>query len=174
VADRGAALKAAPFSRGALTSRPCRAIVTTNNALVEEAAAMARRREERKLGELELRIMNVLWQRGPSTVREVLEALSVRPRPAYTTVLTMMRLMYEKGYLDRREQGRAHVYQAKLRERPTKGTLLKGLIDSAFGGSAEALMVRLIEDEKLSPEEIERVKKLIAEHERRGNKDVHR
>ena len=58
---------------------------------------MARRREERKLGELELRIMNVRWERGSSTVRQVLEALPRRPRPAYTTVLTMMRLMHEKG-----------------------------------------------------------------------------
>jgi predicted transcriptional regulator len=135
---------------------------------------MAKRRDGRKLGEMELQIMNVLWDRGPSTVRDVLEALPVQPRPAYTTVLTMMRLMYEKGYLDRREQGRAHVYQAKLREKPTKRTLLESLIDSAFGGSAEALMVRLIEDEKLSPAEIERVKKLIAEHERRGKRDGHR
>jgi len=133
-----------------------------------------RRRVERKLGDLELQILNVLWERGPSTVRDVLEALRVEPRPAYTTVLTMMRLMHEKGYLDRREQGRAHVYQAKLREKPTKRTLLEALIDTAFQGSAEALMVRLIEDERLSPEEIERVKKLIAEQERRGKKDGHR
>jgi len=133
-----------------------------------------RRRTERKLGDLELQILNVLWEAGPSTVRQVLEALSVQPKPAYTTVLTMMRLMHEKGYLDRREQGRAHVYQAKLREKPTKRTLLETLIDTAFQGSAEALMVRLIEDEKLSPDEIERVKKLIAEQERRGKRDAHR
>jgi BlaI family penicillinase repressor len=133
-----------------------------------------RKATERRLGDLELQILNVLWERGPSTVRQVLEALPVTPRPVYQTVLTMMRLMHEKGYLDRREQGRAHVYQAKLRETPTKRTLLEGLIDTAFGGSAEALMVRLIEDEKLSPEEIERVKKLIAEHERRGNEDDRR
>ena len=133
-----------------------------------------RKATERRLGDLELQILNVLWERGPSTVRQVLEALPVTPRPVYQTVLTMMRLMHEKGYLDRREQGRAHVYQAKLRETPTKRTLLEALIDTAFGGSAEALMVRLIEDEKLSPEEIERVKKLIAEHERRGNEDDRR
>ena len=133
-----------------------------------------RKRLERKLGDLELRILNVLWEKGPSTVREVLEALAGAPKPAYTTVLTMMRLMHEKGYLDRRERGRAHVYHAKLREKPTKRTLLEALIDTAFQGSAEALMVRLIEDEKLSPEEIERVKKLIAEQERRGKRDVHR
>jgi predicted transcriptional regulator len=126
------------------------------------------RKVERKLGELELRILNVLWAQGPATVRQVLEALRVQPRPAYTTVLTMMRLMHEKGYLDRREQGRAHVYQARLREAPTKRNLLRQLVDSAFRGSAEAVVVRLLEDEKLSPEELNRVRKLIAEKEAGG------
>lgn len=126
------------------------------------------RRLERRLGELELRILNVLWERGPSTVREVLEALELDPRPAYTTVLTVMRLMHEKGYLDRRERGRAHVYQARLREQPVKRGLLRNLIENAFRGSAEALVVRLLEDEKLSRKELERVRKLIAERARGG------
>jgi predicted transcriptional regulator len=129
---------------------------------------MARRREARKLGELELRIMNVLWQRGPSTVREVLEALSVRPRPAYTTVLTMMRLMYEKGYLDRREQGKAHIYQARLRERAVKSQLVRTMVNTVFRGSAEAAVVRLLEEEKLTPEELDRIRKVIDEFEQGG------
>jgi len=125
-----------------------------------------RRRTERKLGDLELQILNVLWDRGPSTVRDVLETLAVEPRPAYTTVLTMMRLMHEKGYLDRREQGRAHVYQARLRERRVKRGLLRDLIDGAFRGSPEALLVRLLEDQSLSPEELDRIRRLIADKER--------
>jgi predicted transcriptional regulator len=129
---------------------------------------MARRREERRLGELELRIMNVLWERGPSTVREVLEALPVRPRPAYTTVLTMMRLMHEKGYLDRREQGRAHVYQARLREQTVKRGLVRTFVNTAFRGSAEAVVVRLLEDEALTREELERIRRLIDECEQGG------
>jgi len=133
-----------------------------------------RRREERKLGDLELQILNVLWERGPATVREVLEALRVEPRPVYTTVLTMMRLMHEKGILDRRERGRAHVYQARLRELRVKRGLLRDLIDSAFRGSAEAVLVRLLEDEKLSPEELARVKKLMAEQERGGSHECAR
>jgi len=124
-----------------------------------------RKRTQPRLGDLELQILNVLWERGPCTVREVLEALPVEPRPAYTTVLTMMRLMYEKGYLDRRDQGRAHVYQPLLRERRVKRGLLRNLIATGFRGSAEALLVRLLEDEKLSPEELERVKRLIADKE---------
>lgn len=112
--------------------------------------------------------MNVLWERGPSTVREVLESLPTQPRPAYTTVLTMMRLMHEKGYLDRRERGRAHVYQARLREQRVKRGLLRDLVEGAFRGSAEAVVVRLLEDERLSPEDLDRIKKLIAERERGG------
>ncbi len=118
----------------------------------------------KRLGKLELQVLNVLWARGPSAVREVLEALP-SPKPLYTTVLTMMRLMHEKGYLDRREQGRAHVYTARLQEEPTKRNLVRDLVEGAFGGSAEALLVRLLKDENLSAEELARVRRLIAEKE---------
>jgi predicted transcriptional regulator len=101
-------------------------------------------------------------------VREVLESLPTLPRPAYTTVLTMMRLMHEKDYLDRREQGRAHVYQACLREQRTKRHLLRGLVDGAFQGSAAAVMVRLLEDENLSSAELARLRKLIDEKAKGG------
>jgi predicted transcriptional regulator len=127
-----------------------------------------RRGSSRKFGDLELQILNVLWERGPSTVRGVLEALSARPRPAYTTVLTMMRLMHEKGYLDRWRQGRAHVYQAKLREGPTKRSLLRQLVGTAFRGSSEAAVVGLLQDEALSERELARIKRLIDEKERGG------
>ncbi len=127
---------------------------------------MARRQADRRLGEMELQIMNVLWERGPSTVRNVLEALAIQPRPAYTTVLTMMRLMHEKRYLDRREQGRAHVYTARLREASTKRGLLRQLVDGAFRGSAEAVVVGLLEDEKLTASDLARIRKLIQNAER--------
>ena len=121
-------------------------------------------RSTKRLGELELQILNVLWERGPSAVRDVLDALPA-PKPIYTTVLTMMRLMQEKGYLDRKERGRAHVYTARLREQPVKRGLLRDLIEGAFGGSAEALLVRLLEDEKLSVEELRKIRQLVAEKE---------
>ncbi len=114
-------------------------------------------------GELELEILNVLWEQGPLTVREVLEHLRPGRKPVYTTVLTVMRLMHEKGYLTRKEQGRAHVYQAKLREDSIKRGLLRGLIDAAFRGSKEALLVRLFQDEGVSDEELQRVRALLGE-----------
>ena len=124
------------------------------------------KRSGRKLGNLELRILNVLWESGQSTVRDVLETLQVKPRPAYTTVLTIMRLMHEKGYLTRKERGRAHVYQARLREQSVKQGILRDLRDSVFRGSAQALMVRLLEDEQLSAEDLAQVKELIEARER--------
>jgi BlaI family penicillinase repressor len=126
-----------------------------------------RGREPRELGRLELRLLNLLWESGPATVREVLEALPNRDRPAYTTILTTMRVMHEKGYLDREERGKAHVYRARLHEHRVKRGLLQGLIDGAFRGSAEALLVRLLEDELLSPEELARASRVIEEQERR-------
>jgi BlaI family penicillinase repressor len=125
-----------------------------------------RMRGPRKLGDLELQILNVLWAQGPSTVREVLEALPNRPRPRYTTVLTMMRVMHEKGYLTRETRARAHTYRARLQERRVKRGLLQRLIDSAFRGSVEAVLVGLLEDQRLTPEQLARVRELIAERER--------
>ncbi len=129
-----------------------------------------RKRRQLKLGDLELKILNVLWERGPSTVRDVLDALPGKPQPAYTTILTMLRLMHEKGYLDRDERGKAHLYSARLRETNVKRGLLRGLLDSAFGGSAEALLVRLLEDERVSPAELARVRRLIDEREREAKR----
>jgi len=125
-----------------------------------------RKRRQPKYGDLELRILSILWERGPSTVREVLDVLPGNPRPAYTTILTMLRLMHEKGYLARDERGKAHRYSARLKERSVKQGLLRGLLESAFGGSPEALLVRLFADERLSPEELARIKRLIEEKER--------
>jgi len=127
-----------------------------------------RRRTERKLGDLELQILNVLWERGPSTVREVLEALDATPLPSYMTVLIMMRLMHEKGYLDRDERGRAHVYRARLREGAVKRGLLRDLVRDAFRGDPEALVVRLLEDSNLSEEELARIRALLDEQEQKG------
>ena len=129
-----------------------------------------RRREQPRIGDLELRILNVLWERGPSTVREVLEALPPQPRQAYTTILTMLRYMHEKGFVDRDERGKAHLYRARLKERPVKRGLLRGLVAVAFRGSAEAVIARLLEDEKLTPDELARVKELIETKEREGRR----
>ncbi len=127
-----------------------------------------RKREKPRLGDLEMQIMNVLWERGPSTVREVLEALTTEPAPAYTTVLTMLRVMQEKGFVGRDETGRAHVYAAAVQERQVKRNLLRELVRTTFRGSPEALLMRLLEDEKLTGDELARIQELIERKSRRG------
>ena len=129
-----------------------------------------RKREQPRLGDLEMRIMNVLWERGASTVREVLGALNLKPRPAYTSVLTMLRVMQEKGFVGRDESDRAHRYSAAVPEHRVKRGLLRDLVDTAFRGSPEALLVRLLEEEKLSPEELTRVQELIARKAEEGKR----
>jgi predicted transcriptional regulator len=100
-------------------------------------------------------------------VREVLDHLDVDSQPSYTTVLTMMRLMQGKGYVTRDESARAHVYSARIPERPAKRALVRDLINKVFGGSADALLVRLLEDERVSREDIERAKRAVAKRSRR-------
>jgi len=119
------------------------------------------KRIDKKLGDLELQILNIIWEQGPSTVRQVLEALKAEPKPVYTTVLTMMRLMEEKGYLSRQGRGRAHVYSARLQEKSIKKGLLQKFINNAFRGSSEELVLHLLEDKNLSKEELERIRSLI-------------
>lgn len=122
---------------------------------------------ERKLGSLELQILNVLWERGPSTVRQVLEQLVVEPSPSYMTVLIMMRLMHEKGYLDRDERDRAHIYRARVQERSVKRGLVRDFVRDAFRGSPEALVVRLLDDPTLTDEELDRIREILDEKRER-------
>ena len=126
-----------------------------------------RKQPERKLGSLELQILNVLWERGPSTVRQVLQQLEVQPSPSYMTVLIMMRLMHEKGYLDRDERDRAHIYRARVQERSVKRGLVRDFVRDAFRGSPEALVVRLLDDPTLTDEELDRIREILDEKRER-------
>jgi predicted transcriptional regulator len=127
-----------------------------------------RRRTERKLGDLELQLLNVIWERGPSTVREVLEQLELTPQPTYMTVLIMMRSMHEKGYLDRDERDRAHVYRARLQERSVKRGLVRDFVRDAFRGDPEALVVGLLDDASLTDEELRRIRALLGKRGKKG------
>lgn len=113
----------------------------------------------------ELEILRVLWDRGPSTVREVKESLD-RIRPTgYTTALKFMQIMTEKGLLRRDEANRTHVYRANLREEETQKRLLRDLADRAFGGSAQKLVMRALSAKKAKPEELAEIRRLLDEME---------
>ncbi len=114
--------------------------------------------------EAELEILGVLWNRGPSTVRDVHEELDAR-RVGYTTVLKLLQIMAEKGLVARDESERAHVYRARLERDQAERQLVGDLVDKAFGGSASRLVLRALSTKTASAEEIERIRRLLDELE---------
>ncbi|MBM3758759.1 MAG: BlaI/MecI/CopY family transcriptional regulator [Acidobacteria bacterium] len=121
------------------------------------------RKESTVLTEAELRLMEVLWTRGPSTVNEVLEALPGEPALAYNTVLTTMRILEDKGYLEHEKDGRAFVYAPTVERDKARQSALRMLLSRFFENSAEQLVLNLLKNEKLSRSEIRRLKKMIEE-----------
>jgi BlaI family transcriptional regulator, penicillinase repressor len=122
--------------------------------------------------EAELSILRVLWQRGPSTVRDVHDQLSERGRIGYTTVLKLLQIMHEKGLVLRDESERAHVYKARRSKEQTQGQLVKDLLNRAFDGSASDLMMSLLGSGKVaSAEELNQIRQLLdeLEHSLDGN-----
>ena len=109
----------------------------------------------------ELAILQVLWERGASTVREVHEALKDVQGSGYTTVLKLMQIMTEKGLVERDESNRAHVYRARATQQKTQRQLVSDLLDKAFGGSPARLAMQALSSKKSSPEELAELRKLL-------------
>ncbi len=116
----------------------------------------------------ELAILSVLWQRGTCTVREVHESLSKSKSSGYTTTLKLMQIMAEKGLVERDETERAHVYQARLPQEQTQRQLIGELLQRAFDGSAAKLVMQALSTKKASKQELEQIRLLLDEHERRA------
>ncbi len=118
--------------------------------------------EDVRLGKLELQIMNVVWDRGRATVQEVKDALSGGAgKPAYSTILTMMRKIEAKGYLAHELSGRTYVYVPTLARREARRSLLGSLVDRLFDGSAAQLVNSLIEEGQVSPSELAQIRKML-------------
>jgi predicted transcriptional regulator len=113
----------------------------------------------------ELAILGVLWRRGPSTVRAVHEELSRDRAMGYTTVLKFMQIMTDKGLVTREGSGRAHVYQATQTEEHAQRRMVDDLLDRAFGGSAQKLVMQALTTRKASPEELAEIRRLLDELE---------
>ena len=113
----------------------------------------------------ELEILRVLWSRGPSTVRDVYEALSEKKPTGYTTVLKMLQIMTTKGSVRRNEDQRAHVYEACVPAEKTKQQLAGDVLQRVFEGSASQLMLHALAGHRTSREEIEELRRLLDEHE---------
>jgi len=112
--------------------------------------------------ELELEILKIIWRDGPSSGRQVCEALTDYRRLAYTSVMTIMNIMVDKGYLRRAKQGGSYVYQARASEKATRRRMLHDMVDRVFDGSATTVMVNLLENSDIGSEELNSLRELIA------------
>jgi BlaI family transcriptional regulator, penicillinase repressor len=117
------------------------------------------------LTDREADVMQVLWENGPSVVSDVQDSL--HDRLAYTTVLTVLRTLEAKGYVRHEEEGRQHRYFATVQQRAAQKSALKHLLGKLFKNSSEVLFARLVSDQKLSAEEIRRMRKLLEVKERK-------
>jgi len=116
------------------------------------------------IGELE--VLKVLWKQGPSTVREVLEQLNASGKKrAYTSVMSLMNVMAEKGLLDREPQGRAFLYSAHKPQDSTLGVIVGDLLGRVFEGSADKLVAHLLEESKPSANELDAIRAALKRYE---------
>ncbi len=107
--------------------------------------------------------MKIVWDRQTATVRDVYESLLERRKVAYTTVMTMMKILEQKGYLNRKQVDRAYVYRPAHPKNRVIGAMVRDFVNRVFNGSAEPLLVHLIADRHLTPNEIEEIRRLIGE-----------
>ncbi|HWA59542.1 MAG TPA: BlaI/MecI/CopY family transcriptional regulator [Gemmatimonadales bacterium] len=118
----------------------------------------------------ELQLLRILWSRGPSTVREVHDALAAGTETGYTTTLKLMQNLHAKHLVKRDDSHRQHVYTAAVKEGDTLQGVVRGLIDRAFEGSAAALAMHALEAKPASAEELADLKELIRRLERQGGR----
>jgi BlaI family penicillinase repressor len=116
----------------------------------------------------ELEIMKVVWSSGPVTVRDVYETLLGRRKVAYTTVMTMMNILEQKGYLKKSAKDRAFVYQASKPQKQVVRRMVREFVDRVFNGAAEPLLMHLVEDRRVSEKDLDEIRKLLRESKEGG------
>jgi predicted transcriptional regulator len=121
------------------------------------------RRPSPTLTPQELEIMKVVWSRGHATVRGVYEALLQDRKIAYTTVMTMMNVLERKGHLRKKAEGRSFLYRPTRPRRQVVGSMVREFVQRVFGGSAAPLLAHLVEEEHLSPDELDTLARRIRE-----------
>jgi BlaI family transcriptional regulator, penicillinase repressor len=118
-------------------------------------------RKSPTLTEAELRLMEVLWEKGPGTVHQLLEGLDGKPALAYNSVLTTIRILEKKGYVQHLKDGRAHVYQALIGRQEATRSEVRNLVGRFFKNSHELLLLNLLEDRNLDAQELQRLRDLL-------------
>ena len=121
------------------------------------------RKRSSTLTEAELRLMNILWDRGPLTVGEVTSSLPEDEPLAYSSVLTTLRILEKKGYLRHEQKGRAFVYHPLVDQRQARRSVLRDITQRFFNNSTELLMLNILENEKIDKDDLRHLKKMIEE-----------
>ena len=121
--------------------------------------------------DLELQLLSVLWDQGPSTVRQILANLPDGKDRAYTTILTVMQNLEKKGLVKRTAKGTAHVYHPTESQRTTLRPVMQGLVKNVFRGRVASVMQHLLEDSKVTDEELNEIRALIDERQQAKGKD---
>ena len=121
------------------------------------------RKQNNQPTQRELSILRVLWDIGPSTVRQVNDSLNQTEKVGYTTTLKIMQIMTDKGLVVRDDSRFKHIYRPAVSEENTQNLLVADLLDKVFSGSAEKLVLRALSAGKISPKELEKIRKLIDE-----------
>lgn len=122
-------------------------------------------RKSETLTEAELRLMDVLWQKGSATVQQVLDALSQKPALAYNSVLTTIRILENKGYVRHVKDGRAHVYRPTVERREASRSEIRHLVNRFFKDSHELLVLNILEDQSIDEQELKRFRELLQSRE---------
>ena len=118
-------------------------------------------KQSETLTDAELRVMKVLWEKRSGTVQQVLDSISEKPALAYNTILTTIRILERKGYLRHSKDGRAHVFEPVVRQQDATRTEIRHLVSRFFRDSHEDLVLNILEDRGIQPEEIDRLRKML-------------
>jgi predicted transcriptional regulator len=140
-------------------------VIMTKDIVIQEEVLLMKPNIRRPT-DAELTILQVLWDRGPTTVRDVYKILNNGKEVGYTTVLKLMQIMTEKGLVERDEDCRPQIYRPCIPREQTERQLIKDLVDRAFGGSAKRLVMQALEVKKASPAELAQIEKLLNKLER--------
>lgn len=129
------------------------------------------RKQSPTLTEAELRIMDVLWQKGQATVQQVLQWLPPKPALAYNSVLTTVRILEKKGYVAHAKDGRAHVYEPLVERKDATRSEIRHLVSRFFRNSHDALVLNILEDSEIEGEEVARLRKILERSDSRGEEE---
>jgi predicted transcriptional regulator len=123
------------------------------------------RKKSPHLTDAELRLMEILWEKGPATVSDVVDSVIPEAQLAYSTVLTTLRILENKGFVKHTKDGRAFIYRAVVKREKAQDKALTHILNRFFGNSPELLMLNLVQTKKITAKELDRLRKRITEEE---------